>query len=117
MKYVCIWLLRFYQKFLSPLKRNPCCRFYPTCSAYAVEAYQKRGFFVGTLLTAWRILRCNPVGGKGYDPVPERGLRNTKRKGNRNYGTDNSGERFEFKYNLPAEKKRRVPNKTNQKMS
>ena len=72
MKHVCIWLIRFYQKVLSPLKRNPTCRFTPTCSAYAVEAFQKRGFFVGFGLTVWRILRCNPFGKWGYDPVPER---------------------------------------------
>ena len=72
MKHVCIKLIRFYQRFLSPLKRNPTCRFNPTCSAYAVEAFQKRGFFVGFGLTVWRILRCNPFGKWGYDPVPER---------------------------------------------
>ncbi len=72
MKYVCIWLIRFYRKFLSPLKRNPCCRFSPTCSAYALEAFQKRGFFVGFYLTVWRILRCNPFSVGGYDPVPDR---------------------------------------------
>ena len=76
MKHVCVWLIRFYQKFLSPLKRNPTCRFTPTCSAYALEAYQKRGFIVGTILAVWRILRCNPFCAGGYDPVPERGLRN-----------------------------------------
>ena len=76
MKHVCIWLIRFYQKVLSPLKRRPTCRFTPTCSAYACEACQKRGFFVGFGLTVWRILRCNPFGKWGYDPVPER-----KRKG------------------------------------
>ena len=70
MKYVCIWLIRFYQKFLSPLKRNPCCRFYPTCSAYALEAFTKRGFFVGFGLSVWRILRCQPFCPGGYDPVP-----------------------------------------------
>lgn len=70
MKYVCIWLVRLYQKYLSPLKRNPTCRFTPTCSAYAVEAFMKRGFFVGSALTAWRILRCNPFCAGGYDPVP-----------------------------------------------
>ena len=70
MKYVCIWLVRFYQKYLSPLKGNPTCRFTPTCSAYAVEAFQKRGFFVGLWLTVSRILRCNPFGTPGYDPVP-----------------------------------------------
>jgi putative membrane protein insertion efficiency factor len=74
MKYVCIWLVRFYRKFLSPLKRNPTCRFTPTCSAYAIEAFQKRGFFVGMILTAWRILRCNPFCIGGYDPVPEKGF-------------------------------------------
>ena len=72
MKHVCILLIRFYQKFLSPLKRNPCCRFTPTCSAYALEAFQKRGFFVGFGLSTWRILRCNPYGKGGYDPVPEK---------------------------------------------
>ena len=76
MKYVCIWLVRFYRRFLSPLKRRPCCRFTPTCSAYALEAFSKRGFFVGLILTVWRILRCNPFSKGGYDPVPERGLRN-----------------------------------------
>ena len=60
MKYICIWLIRFYRKFLSPLKGRPTCRFTPTCSAYAIEAFQKRGFFVGFALTVWRILRCNP---------------------------------------------------------
>ena len=70
MKYVCIGLVRLYQKYLSPLKRNPTCRFTPTCSAYAVEAFTKRGFFVGGALTAWRILRCNPFCAGGYDPVP-----------------------------------------------
>ena len=70
MKYVCIWLIRLYQKFLSPLKRNPTCRFSPTCSAYALEAFQKRGFFVGFFLTVWRIVRCNPFCRGGYDPVP-----------------------------------------------
>jgi len=73
MKYICIWLIRFYQKFLSPLKRTPTCRFTPTCSAYALEAFRKRGFIVGMLLTFYRILRCNPYSFGGYDPVPEKG--------------------------------------------
>ena len=72
MKKLCIKLIRFYQKALSPLKRSPCCRFTPTCSAYAIEAFQKRGFFVGFILTVWRILRCNPFCKGGYDPVPEK---------------------------------------------
>ncbi|MBP3396651.1 MAG: membrane protein insertion efficiency factor YidD [Clostridia bacterium] len=75
MKHLCIWLIRFYRRYLSPLKGKPSCRFVPTCSAYAIEAFQKRGFFVGMILTVWRILRCNPYCAGGYDPVPEKGLR------------------------------------------
>ena len=75
MKHLCILLVKFYRKFLSPLKGGPCCRFVPTCSAYAIEAFQKRGFFVGLILTVWRILRCNPMSVGGYDPVPETGFR------------------------------------------
>lgn len=74
-----IWLLRLYQKYISPLK-TPCCRFTPTCSSYAIEAFSKRGFFVGLILTVWRVLRCNPFCRGGYDPVPERGFRNPKPK-------------------------------------
>ena len=75
MKHVMIWLIGLYRRYISPLKR-PCCRFTPTCSAYAIEAFSKRGFFVGLILTVWRILRCNPFSKGGYDPVPEKGLRN-----------------------------------------
>ena len=74
MKNVCIRMIRFYQKYLSPLKRTPTCRFYPTCSAYAIEAFEKRGFFVGMILTVYRILRCNPFCRGGFDPVPEKGF-------------------------------------------
>lgn len=80
MKHVMIWLVRLYRKIISPIK-PPCCRFSPTCSAYAIEAFEKRGFFVGLILTVWRILRCNPFSKGGYDPVPEKGLRNAKNKG------------------------------------
>ena len=76
MKYLCIWLIRFYQKYLSRLKPYPTCRFRPTCSAYALEAFRKRGFFVGFYLTVSRVLRCNPFSTGGWDPVPEKGLRN-----------------------------------------
>ena len=71
MKHVMIWLISLYRKYISPLK-PPCCRFTPSCSAYAIEAFRKRGFFVGFALTVWRILRCNPYSKGGYDPVPER---------------------------------------------
>ena len=79
MKHIMIWLIRLYQKFISPLK-PPSCRFTPTCSAYAIEAFRKRGFFVGLILTVSRILRCNPFSRGGYDPVPERGFRNPRNK-------------------------------------
>lgn len=62
-------LIRFYQKHISPF-RAPCCRFIPTCSEYAAEAYEKYGFFKGSWLTFKRILRCNPFCKGGYDPVP-----------------------------------------------
>ena len=62
--------IRFYRGYISPLT-PPSCRFTPTCSQYAIEAFSKRGFFVGFFLTVWRILRCNPFCRGGYDPVPE----------------------------------------------
>ncbi|MBQ4120424.1 MAG: membrane protein insertion efficiency factor YidD [Clostridia bacterium] len=61
--------IRFYQKFISPNK-PPCCRFTPTCSQYAIEAIMEWGVIVGLILALWRILRCNPFGGYGEDPVP-----------------------------------------------
>ena len=87
MKHVMIWLVRLYQKIISPLK-PPCCRFTPTCSAYAIEAFRKRGFFVGLILTSWRILRCNPFCKGGYDPVPEKGFRNPKNAGKQEMPND-----------------------------
>ena len=77
MRKLLIRLIRFYQKGISPTK-PPCCRFTPTCSAYALEAFEKRGFFVGLIMTVWRILRGNPYCAGGYDPVPERGFRNPR---------------------------------------
>ena len=63
-----IFIIKFYQKYISRFTPSS-CRFYPTCSAYAIEAYRKYGFFKGTFLTIWRILRCNPFNEGGYDPV------------------------------------------------
>lgn len=74
MKHICIGLIKLYRKFISPLKPS-CCRFTPTCSAYAIEAFQKRGFFAGLILSVWRILRCNPYCRGGYDPVPDKGFK------------------------------------------
>lgn len=87
MKYIMIALVKLYRKYISPLK-PPCCRFTPTCSAYALEAFTKRGFFAGLILTVWRILRCNPFARGGYDPVPERGFRSYAKTNDR----ENEGE-------------------------
>lgn len=59
----------FYQKFITPYT-PPSCRFTPTCSEYARQALLKYGPLKGLALAVWRILRCNPWGGSGYDPVP-----------------------------------------------
>jgi len=61
--------IRFYQVCISPLL-GPSCRFTPTCSEYARQAILKHGPIKGLGLAIWRILRCNPWGGSGYDPVP-----------------------------------------------
>jgi len=65
-----ILLIKFYQVCISPLKGGPTCRFTPTCSQYALEAFKKYGPFKGGWLALRRILRCHPWGGSGYDPVP-----------------------------------------------
>ena len=70
MKKIFIGLIRFYRKYLSGLKTAPTCKFYPTCSQYAIEAIEKHGVIKGGLLAVWRILRCNPFSKGGYDPVP-----------------------------------------------
>jgi uncharacterized protein len=74
--------LRFYKAAISPLL-PPSCRFLPSCSEYAAGAYRKFGVFRGTILTAWRLLRCQPWGGRGYDPPvwPPPGLRGTGGEG------------------------------------
>ncbi|KDE46262.1 hypothetical protein DI43_15475 [Geobacillus sp. CAMR12739] len=65
-----IWCIRFYQRFLSPLK-PPTCRFYPTCSNYGIEAIRRFGALKGGWLTVKRILKCHPFHPGGLDPVPE----------------------------------------------
>ncbi len=62
----------FYRAAISPYLPDS-CRHTPTCSQYAIEAVMVHGIFKGTLLAIWRILRCNPWGTHGYDPVPKRG--------------------------------------------
>lgn len=67
---VLLGAVRFYQRFISPLS-GPRCRFYPSCSSYAVTAIEKHGALRGTGLAAWRLLRCNPWNDGGVDDVPE----------------------------------------------
>ena len=83
MKRLLIALVKFYRRYISPLK-PPCCRFIPTCSEYALEAYRVHGFFVGTALSLWRVLRCNPFGKGGYDPVPPKRQRKHVNKAPKN---------------------------------
>jgi uncharacterized protein len=72
MKQVVIRLLRLYQTVLSPILPFNHCRFYPSCSQYAVEAVEKHGAFAGSWLALKRLLRCHPFHRGGiYDPVPE----------------------------------------------
>ncbi len=70
MKQILIFLIKGYRKIISPLKK-PCCRFYPTCSAYALEAIEKHGTLKGGKLAVKRILRCHPWNKGGFDPVPQ----------------------------------------------
>ncbi|GIQ68107.1 membrane protein insertion efficiency factor YidD [Xylanibacillus composti] len=71
--------IRIYRKFISPLK-PPTCRFYPTCSAYALEAVEKHGAIKGLGLTAKRIVKCHPFHPGGIDPVPEPGKERLRRQ-------------------------------------
>jgi hypothetical protein len=64
-----------YQKFLSPLKGQPTCRFYPSCSQYALEAVREHGAAVGAWLTVKRLSKCHPFHPGGLDPVPRRSVR------------------------------------------
>ena len=71
MSKVLIALVRVYQVVISPLI-GPRCRFYPSCSNYAIEAMRVHGALRGSGLAAWRVLRCNPLSNGGLDPVPPR---------------------------------------------
>ena len=71
LSYPLIGMVRFYQQFISPFTPAT-CRFTPTCSRYTLEALQKHGAFRGSWLGVKRIVRCQPWGSSGYDPVPEK---------------------------------------------
>lgn len=67
---IVIFVIELYRAYVSPM-RLPICRFEPTCSAYAVQALDRHGFFYGGLLSMFRLLKCGPWHKPGYDPVPE----------------------------------------------
>lgn len=69
MKFILIALVRAYQLMISPYFPTS-CRYYPTCSQYAIDALKTHGFFKGTGLAVWRVLRCHPWAEGGEDPVP-----------------------------------------------
>ena len=75
MGWVLLVLVRFYRLLLSPVYHalfGPCCRFEPTCSAYAEQALKQHGAWRGLWLAALRLARCHPLARAGFDPVPER---------------------------------------------
>ncbi len=72
LKQVTVALIQGYRKHISPRKKRPCCRFYPSCSSYAIVAIEEYGFFLGAFRALSRILRCHPLGKEGIDPVPIR---------------------------------------------
>jgi len=63
-------LIRLYQKVVSPTLPEGTCRFYPSCSHYGYQAIYKYGAIKGSLMAAWRVVRCNPFNRGGFDPVP-----------------------------------------------
>jgi hypothetical protein len=69
MKKLFIYLIKFYKKYISPMKSTK-CPYFPSCSEYGLEAIEKYGALKGGMLAAWRICRCNPFSKGGYDPVP-----------------------------------------------
>ncbi len=70
MRYIFMGLIWVYRKIISPLF-PPCCKYHPTCSAYALESFRRHGIIKGFILSSWRILRCNPWSMGGIDFVPE----------------------------------------------
>lgn len=68
-QWLALGLIIFYQRAISPLMR-PCCRFFPSCSSYAYEAFSRFGFVYGMFLTLKRLLKCHPLHEGGFDPVP-----------------------------------------------
>ena len=71
MKKIIILIIKTYQITLSPLLGSN-CRFHPTCSEYTIQAVNEHGVYRGLILGIKRILKCHPLGPKGYDPVPDK---------------------------------------------
>ena len=69
-KKILIFIIRLYQKYISPLKKTSTCIYTPTCSSYAAQALEKYGVIKGLYLTVRRLLRCHPFHKGGFDPVP-----------------------------------------------
>jgi len=68
MRRVIIIIIKAYKRYISPILPDS-CRFYPSCSQYAIDAVQKYGFMRGIVIASYRILRCNPFNRGGYDPI------------------------------------------------
>ena len=75
MNKIMIKMINAYKK--NTANKNPTCRYHPSCSTYSKHAFEKHNFFYASILSVWRILRCNPLSKGGYDPVPK-----TKREKN-----------------------------------
>ncbi len=71
MKKILLFLIRTYQKYLSPILGKNKCRFYPTCSVYTYQCIERFGVIKGSYLGFKRIIKCHPFHEGGYDPVPE----------------------------------------------
>ena len=71
MRFMLIAIIKIYKFFISPLLGDN-CRFYPSCSSYSIEAFEKHGVFIGFYLTLRRLLKCHPFHEGGIDPVPEK---------------------------------------------
>lgn len=78
MKYIIIKLIKIYQKI--PFKSHKMCKYFPTCSNYAIGVLEEFGFVKGSFLSIKRIIKCNPWSKGGYDPIPRKGGKNESNK-------------------------------------